>query len=95
MLTERFLSKKQAERKVGIGSSTHTHTQREKEKRGWEGEENIHHNHLPKMPKSRQTRSFERETQREIVKGRLYTLMKADGDGHLGSRGVRGRNIIQ
>ena len=64
----------------------HKHTQREKGK----GTCNLHHNHLAKMLKSPQPRSFEREIHREIVKGRLYTLMKADGDGHPGWGGVRG-----
>ena len=54
------------------------------------GDENLHHNHLAKMLKPPQPRSFERKIHREIVKGRLYTLMKADGDGHPGWRGIRG-----
>lgn len=48
-----------------------------------EEEEDIHHNHLPKMLKSPQPRRFERETPRHVVKGRPYTLMKADNDGHI------------
>ena len=59
-------------------------THREGEGEEGDEEEDIHHKHLPKMPESPQPRSFERETQRGIVKGRLHTSMKADGDGHLG-----------
>ena len=44
------------------------------------------------MLKSPQPRRSERETHRHVVKGRLYTLMKADDDGHLGSRIIRGRD---
>ena len=62
---------------VRITSNTHVHT-----REGGGEEEDIHHNHLAKMLKSPQPRSFERETPRHVLKSQLYTLMKADGNGH-------------
>ena len=63
---------------------TKQYTRTHKRGRGRGEEEDIQHNHLPKMLKSPQPRRFERETPRHVVKGRPYTVMKADDDGHLG-----------